>query len=71
MLSHELRNPLAAISNSIALMEHPAGSLKQPAAPAPSSSARAATCPIVDDLLDLGRLMNGKVVLVRQRLRPG
>jgi signal transduction histidine kinase len=26
MLSHELRNPLAAISNSIALMEHPARS---------------------------------------------
>lgn len=69
MLSHELRNPLAAISNSIALMEHPS-------VPA-ETAARARTiikrqsrhlARIVDDLLDLGRLMNGKVVLVRQRL---
>ncbi|WP_283441901.1 sensor histidine kinase [Noviherbaspirillum suwonense] len=69
MLSHELRNPLAAISNSIALMEHPA-------VPA-DIAARARNiikrqsrhlAHIVDDLLDLGRLMNGKVALVRQRL---
>ena len=69
MLSHELRNPLAAISNSIALMDHPAVSGE--------TAARARTiikrqsrhlARIVDDLLDLGRLMNGKVVLVRQRL---
>ena len=69
MLSHELRNPLAAISNSIALMEHPAVSA--------GTAGRARTiikrqsrhlARIVDDLLDLGRLMNGKVVLVRQRL---
>ncbi|MDB5757294.1 MAG: hypothetical protein JWM30_583, partial [Burkholderia sp.] len=69
MLSHELRNPLAAISNSIALMEHPAVP--------PETAARARIiikrqsrhlARIVDDLLDLGRLMNGKVVLVRQRL---
>ena len=69
MLSHELRNPLAAISNSIALMEHPAVTVE--------TSIRARTiikrqsrhlARIVDDLLDLGRLMNGKVVLVRQRL---
>ena len=43
MLSHELRNPLAAISNSIALMEHPAVSAETTGAPAPSSSARPAT----------------------------
>lgn len=69
MLSHELRNPLAAISNSIALMDHPAVSA--------DTAARARTiikrqsrhlARIVDDLLDLGRLMNGKVALVRQRL---
>jgi signal transduction histidine kinase len=69
MLSHELRNPLAAISNSIALMEHPAVSAE--------TAGRARTiikrqsrhlARIVDDLLDLGRLMNGKVALVRQRL---
>ena len=69
MLSHELRNPLAAISNSIALMEHPAVSAET------SARARAIIkrqsrhlARIVDDLLDLGRLMNGKVALVRQRL---
>ena len=69
MLSHELRNPLAAISNSIALMEHPAVSAET------SARARAIIkrqsrhlAHIVDDLLDLGRLMNGKVALVRQRL---
>ncbi len=69
MLSHELRNPLAAISNSIALMEHPA------VPPETSARARAIIkrqsrhlAHIVDDLLDLGRLMNGKVALVRQRL---
>ena len=69
MLSHELRNPLAAISNSIALLEHPAVSAE--------TGARARIiikrqsrhlARIVDDLLDLGRLMNGKVSLVRQRM---
>jgi signal transduction histidine kinase len=69
MLSHELRNPLAAISNSIALLEHPA---------VPAETAERAKliikrqsrhlARIVDDLLDLGRLMNGKVSLVRHRL---
>lgn len=69
MLSHELRNPLAAISNSIALLEHPA---------VPAETADRARviikrqsrhlARIVDDLLDLGRLMNGKVSLVRHRL---
>lgn len=69
MLSHELRNPLAAITNSIALMEHPA---------VPAETAGRARniikrqsrhlARIVDDLLDLGRLMNGKVSLMRHRL---
>lgn len=69
MLSHELRNPLAAISNSIALLEHPA---------VPAETAERARviikrqsrhlARIVDDLLDLGRLMNGKVSLMRHRL---
>ena len=69
MLSHELRNPLAAISNSIALMEHPAVSA-EPAGRARTIIKRQSRhlARIVDDLLDLGRLMNGKVVLVRQRL---
>jgi signal transduction histidine kinase len=69
MLSHELRNPLAAISNSIALLEHPAVSA--------DTAGRARViikrqsrhlARIVDDLLDLGRLMNSKVSLMRHRL---
>jgi signal transduction histidine kinase len=69
MLSHELRNPLAAISNSIALMEHPAVSAETAgrARAIIKRQSRHLAC-IVDDLLDLGRLMNGKVALVRQRL---
>lgn len=69
MLSHELRNPLAAISNSIALLEHPAVSAET------AGRARVIIkrqsrhlARIVDDLLDLGRLMNGKVSLVRHKL---
>jgi signal transduction histidine kinase len=69
MLSHELRNPLAAISNSIALLEHPgvAGDTAVRARAIIKRQSRHLGR-IVDDLLDLGRLMNGKVVLVRQRL---
>jgi signal transduction histidine kinase len=69
MLSHELRNPLAAISNSIALLEHPrvAGETAVRARAIIKRQSRHLGR-IVDDLLDLGRLMNGKVVLVRQRL---
>jgi len=69
MLSHELRNPLAAISNSIALLEHPKVT-GETAARARAIIKRQShhLGRIVDDLLDLGRLMNGKVALVRQRL---
>jgi signal transduction histidine kinase len=69
MLGHELRNPLGAISSAIALLDHPA-------APADTSQRALAVIRrqsahlgrIVDDLLDLSRLMKGKVVLVRQRM---
>ena len=69
MLSHELRNPLAAISNSIALLEHPAVSAEigdRARLIIKRQSRHLAR--IVDDLLDLGRLMNRKVSLVRHRL---
>jgi signal transduction histidine kinase len=69
MLSHELRNPLAAISHSVALLEHPrvVGETAVRARAIIKRQSRHLGR-IVDDLLDLGRLMNGKVVLVRQRL---
>jgi len=67
MLGHELRNPLAAIQNALALLEH--------AAHRDSRTARQHEvidrqlrhlCRMVDDLLDVSRITQGKVVLQRQ-----
>lgn len=69
MLGHELRNPLGAISNAVAIMESEGMS--------DESSKRAQAIisrqsrhlgRIVDDLLDVSRVMSGKVFLNRQRL---
>jgi signal transduction histidine kinase/ActR/RegA family two-component response regulator len=67
MLGHELRNPLSAIASAIGLLDHPNVSA------AASERARAVLrrqsrhlTHIVNDLLDLSRLMNGKVVLERK-----
>jgi signal transduction histidine kinase/ActR/RegA family two-component response regulator len=64
VLSHELRNPLAAIRNSIALLDR---------APADGAAARRAKdilrrqsdhlVRLVDDLLDLSRITHGKMVV--------
>jgi signal transduction histidine kinase len=68
MLSHELRNPLAPISNSIYVLDH--------ADPNGEPARRAATVirrqvdhltRLVDDLLDVTRIARGKVELRRQR----
>ena len=69
MLSHELRNPLAPIRNSIHLLEH---------VDAASEQARRARAVIrrqsehltrlVDDLLDMTRIAKGKIQLSRERL---
>ncbi|HEY0061418.1 MAG TPA: ATP-binding protein [Telluria sp.] len=70
MLGHELRNPLAAIVNATGVMAHPA----MP----PEASARAREIiarqsghltRIVDDLLDMGRVHSGKILLERRALR--
>lgn len=69
MLGHELRNPLGAISNAAALLQHPA--LDEP--------GRAEAIGIItrqighltrltDDLLDAGRAIMGKIVLQRRPL---
>ena len=64
MLSHELRNPLASIHNSVHLLGH--------AAPASEQAARARTvierqvdhlARLVDDLLDVKRISTGKLRL--------
>jgi CheY-like chemotaxis protein len=72
MLSHELRNPLAAIRNS--------GYVLQRAAPGGEQAARAREVierqaahltRIVDDLLDVTRIVQGKIQLRRERLELG
>jgi signal transduction histidine kinase/ActR/RegA family two-component response regulator len=72
MLGHELRNPLSAISGAVAVMQSGA------APPAADKRARdvimrqsAHLARIVDDLLDMSRVMTGKVRLDIQRVDLG
>ncbi|MEH6434448.1 sensor histidine kinase [Massilia sp. DD77] len=69
MLGHELRNPLAAISGAMAVLDMP--SVK------PELAANARTISrrqmrhltrIVDDLLDVQRILSGKIVLQHARV---
>jgi CheY-like chemotaxis protein/two-component sensor histidine kinase len=69
MLSHELRNPLAPIRNSVYILEH--------ADPASEQAARARSViqrqtdhltRLVDDLLDVTRIARGKIDLRRERV---
>ncbi len=64
MLGHELRNPLAAISNASHLLDHPAS---EHAAPARDVIKRQSShlTRLVDDLLDAGRVASGKIVLAQ------
>lgn len=72
MLSHELRNPLAAISGAISV-------IRMPQLPAPKTEKaweimqrqlRHLTR-MVEDLLDVRRVLSGKVTLDRQRINLG
>jgi signal transduction histidine kinase len=69
MLSHELRNPLAPIRNSVYILER--------AAPGGEQARRARTVidrqvhhltRLIDDLLDVTRISRGKISLHRERL---
>ena len=64
MLGHELRNPLAAISNASHLLDH---SASEHAAPARAVIKRQSShlTRLVDDLLDAGRVASGKIVLAQ------
>jgi PAS domain S-box-containing protein len=69
MLSHELRNPLAPIRNSIHLMERTAPDSE--AARRGRAVIRRQTdhlARLVDDLLDITRITRGKIELHRERL---
>ncbi|MFB9245393.1 response regulator [Massilia antarctica] len=70
MLGHELRNPLAAIVNATSVLAHPGMPV------AASERAREIITRqsghltrIVDDLLDMGRVHSGKILLERRALR--
>lgn len=69
MLGHELRNPLAAVTNAVALLDHAAVS-PEAALRARRIIARqtAQLARLTDDLLDAGRVITGKIVLHREPL---
>jgi CheY-like chemotaxis protein/two-component sensor histidine kinase len=64
MLGHELRNPLSAISGAVALMKAPSAQEdhRQHARDVISRQVQHLSR-VVDDLLDLSRVMTGKIVL--------
>lgn len=68
-LAHELRNPLAPISNALHLLEA-AGDKPEVAAQARAMMARQVRqmVRLVDDLLDVSRITTGKLVLQKSRL---
>ena len=72
MLSHELRNPLAPIRNSVHILEHVRPDSEQ-GARARSVIKRQAEhlTRIVDDLLDVTRIVRGKIELHRSRVDLG
>jgi signal transduction histidine kinase len=69
MLGHELRNPLAAISNSVNVLRT-AGRTEEHVNFAAEVIHRQTgqLKRLIDDLLDVGRVMTGKIRLQRQRL---
>jgi len=70
MLSHELRNPLAPILNAVELLEQLPSSDEDPGAPFRQVIARQAKHMkrLLDDLLDVSRVSQGKIQLQKQRI---
>jgi K+-sensing histidine kinase KdpD len=69
VLSHELRNPLAPITNSLYILDHaPAGSEQARRAQAVIGRQVGQLSRLVDDLLDATRISRNKLVLQRRRL---
>jgi two-component system CheB/CheR fusion protein len=67
MLSHELRNPLAPIRNSLYVLDHAAsGSDQAKRAQATIDRQTAHLTRLVDDLLDVARISKGKIQIRKQ-----
>ena len=67
MLAHELRNPLAPIRNALGLMQvAPAGDPSHVRSRGVIERQVAQLTRLVDDLLDVGRITSGKVVLKKE-----
>jgi signal transduction histidine kinase len=69
ILSHELRNPLAAISTAAAVLDT-AGEQRETSAPLVASIRRQAQhlARLIDDLLDIGRMTANKLILRKEPL---
>ena len=69
MLGHELRNPLASISNAVHLLQRPeSGTAQRQFAEDVIARQAAHLTRIVEDLLDVGRAIAGKISLRRESL---
>jgi two-component system CheB/CheR fusion protein len=69
VLSHELRNPLAPITNSLYILDHaPAGSEQARRAQTVIGRQVGQLARLVDDLLDVTRISSNKLTLRRTRL---
>ena len=69
MLSHELRNPLAPIRNSLYILDHTApGGEQAKRAQATIHRQIGHMTWLIDDLLDVTRIAHGKIQLQRERL---
>ena len=69
MLGHELRNPLAAISNAVIILSSGRSNPEQLAFASGVIARQTQHLKrLVDDLLDVGRVMTGKILLERQPL---
>ena len=72
MLAHELRNPLAPIRNAVSILQAQRN-LPQPVHRVGEVIGRQVThlTRLVDDLLDVGRIVTGKIVLKHDRIDYG
>jgi PAS domain S-box-containing protein len=68
VLSHELRNPLAAIQNGLSLLDRTPGTEQTGRVRAIVRRQLDHVTRLVDDLLDISRISHGKIALQRSRL---